>query len=263
MNLEDQLAVALDIAERAGDILKSYFDIDRMAARSKGLRDVLTDADLASERYVVDRLRKAFPADGIVGEEGSDIRQHAGRRWYVDPLDGTLNYSRGIPIWSFSLALFDGGQPLLGVVHDPVRNETFSAYRGAGAWLNTQPIHCSEVSEASSAVVHLTIDFNDESRLEGLEDVQILAPKVLRTRSMGSAALALAYTAAGRFDGMLHRSAHTWDYAAGALLVEEAGGCLSDLEGKPFGEQTVSMAAAGRGELHQALLDLLRRSQDM
>lgn len=254
---DGELATAVDIAERAGEILLSHFDVDRMHARAKGPRDVLTDADLASERYVVGRLKAEFPHDGVIGEEGSDVRAHSARRWYLDPLDGTMNYSRGIPMWCCSLALFDGEQLVLGVIHDPVRRETFHAARGAGAWCGDSPLHCTQVTRLDLAVVHLTIDFNDESRLEGIEDVQIVAPRVLRTRNMGSAALALAYTAAGRFDAMLHRFAHTWDYAAGALLVQEAGGHVSDLTGTPFSEQTSSMAAAGP-QLHQALLDLLR-----
>jgi myo-inositol-1(or 4)-monophosphatase len=229
-----------------------------MGARLKGPRDVVTAADLASERHVLRRLTELFPGDGVVAEEGGRVPAGGGRAWYVDPLDGTMNFSRGIPVWAVSLALFEDGRPALGVVHDPIRQEAFTALAGSGAWCNEEPITCSDVTELSSAVVHVTIDFNDASMLEGVDDIKLVAPRVLRTCNLGSAALALAYVAAGRFDAMLHRFAHAWDYGAGVVLVQEAGGSVTDLRGAPYTSDTFALAAGSTLRLQGSLLDLLR-----
>lgn len=257
LSFEAELDVACAAAREAGSILLSYFATDRVRVRAKGARDVVTAADLASEHHVTGKLKDAFPGDGIVGEEGSNVESSAARRWFVDPLDGTLNYSHAIPIWCVSLALFEGDQPVVGVIHDPLRGETFRAIVGGGAWCNSTRIQTTGETSPRQAVVHLTVDFNDASMLQGLEDIQLLAPQVLRTRNIGSAALALAYVAAGRFDAMLHRFAHTWDYGAGVLLVREAGGRVSDMDGREYTDQTASVLAAGTVGLHAGLLDLL------
>jgi len=246
------------IARDAGRILLSYFGSDLLTTESKGPRDLVTAADLAAEQCILAALTEAFPGDGVVGEEGTNTATTTGRRWYVDPLDGTMNFSQEIPFWCVSIALYQESGAVIGVVHDPIRDETFRAVSGLGAWCNERRIRCSGPERLADAFVHITIDFNERSLLEGLEDVRAVAPRVLRTRNMGSAALALAYVAAGRFDAMLHRSAHTWDYAGGAALILEAGGVVSDLDARPFSESSVSMVAAANAGLHAELLDLIR-----
>jgi myo-inositol-1(or 4)-monophosphatase len=218
----------------------------------------VTAADLESEALLKSRLHAAFPDHGIVGEEGTDTARDAPFCWYVDPLDGTLNFSRRLPVWCVSLALFEGDTALVGVVHDPIRGETFHAARGAGAFCNGIRVHASEQTDPDQALVHITVDFNDQSRDEGLQDLQQLAPAVLRTRNIGSAALALAYVASGRLDAMLHRHAHAWDYGAGVLLVNEAGGAVSTMSGTPWVPAEESIAAGATGALREALLSLLR-----
>jgi myo-inositol-1(or 4)-monophosphatase len=257
VDLRSQLDVAVDVAREAGALALSYFAAGRIDARSKGTRDVVTAADLASEELMVRRLSSAFPNDGLVAEEGSRTVSRGRRRWFLDPIDGTLNYSRGIPIWCVSIGLFDGAEPIIGVVHDPMTDETFAAGRGIGACCNGSPIHCGYTSRAADAVVHLTVDFQDHSLPLGLADMQALAPRVLRTRNLGAVALALAYAAANRLDAVIHRYAHTWDYAAGVLLVREAGGVVSGLDGGPFVQSTSALLAAATPELHAALLDLV------
>lgn len=251
-----ELETAIEIAVRAGEIALSLFLPERMDTRAKGDRDVVTAADMASEAFILARLEAAFPGDGVLGEEGTDVAPGAVRRWCVDPLDGTLNYSRGIPFWSISIALFENDQPVLGVVHDPIRGETFSALAGNGALRNESAIASSDIEELDQSLVHLTVDFNDLSMQVGLQDLQKIAPRVLRTRNMGSAALALAYVAAGRFDAMLHRFAHAWDYGAGVVLIREAGGVVSTMAGEPYDIRAHSMCAAATGSLHRALFDL-------
>jgi myo-inositol-1(or 4)-monophosphatase len=258
VDLAEQLATAIEIAHEAGEIALSYFDTERVGTRAKGERDVVTAADVASEQHMVGRLTEAFPGDGIVAEEGSRVEAAGERRWFLDPIDGTVNYARGVPVWCISLSLFQGKVPLLGVICDPIRREIFSAVRGQGARCNDRTIVSSGIAEPSSALVHITVDFHDDSLLLGLEDVRALAPRVFRTRNLGSAALALAYIAAGRLEGMVHRLANTWDYGAGVLLAQEAGGQATSIGGEEYTDTTRALLAAATPALHRALVDILR-----
>jgi myo-inositol-1(or 4)-monophosphatase len=257
MELRAELEVATEIAREAGRLLLASFGTPGGAGRAKGIKDIITDADVASERLVVQRLAEAFGDDGVVAEEGSRGRAVSGRRWFIDPLDGTVNYSHGIPIWCVSLSLFEGERPVLGVIHDPIRQATFSSVLGGGASLNGKNLRCSQVERAAEAIVHITVDFADEGKLVGLAELQTLAPSIMRVRQIGSVALALAYTAAGLFDAVVHRVANPWDLGAGVLMVQEAGGCASDLEGRPYTETTESALAAATEMLHSELLDRL------
>jgi myo-inositol-1(or 4)-monophosphatase len=257
LNAHDELAATVQIAEEAGQLVLQYFASDEVDVQAKGVRDVVTAADLASEQLIKRRLRQVFPDDGMVGEEGTDVPGTSGRLWYVDPLDGTLNYSRGIPIWCVSLALYRRDEPLVGVIHDPVRRETFSAAAGLGAWCNGHRIETSGVEAWDQAVVHITVDFTEGSLRAGLEDIQVVAPAVLRTRNIGSAALSLAYVAAGRLDAVLHRHAHAWDYGAGVILVQEAGGRVTGLDGAPHTPACETMLAASTEALHGGLLGVI------
>lgn len=256
--LVEEMRFAMEIARRAGRTLLDRFDQADLEVRPKGERDVVTSADLEAEAFLKQSLQERFPEDGFIGEESAGVAGAGVRRWLVDPLDGTLNYSRGLPVWSVSLALFSGDAGLVGVVHDPVRNETFHGAHGLGAFLNGTPIQTTGLEDLERAFVHLTVDFNDQSRREGLADMNRLAPLVLRTRNIGSAALGLAYVAAGRFDAMLHRHANAWDYGAGSILVLEAGGAVSDMHGNPWQAGKASIAAAAGDRLRSRLLDALR-----
>lgn len=260
MSLETELEAAAGIAREAGQLILTYVRGDRMDARAKGQKDVVTAADTASEALVSTRIRTLFPGDGIVAEEGTSEPASSDRRWYVDPLDGTVNFAHRLPIWCVSISLFEGDQPILGVIHDPVLNETFTAARGKGASLNGQPIATSGVSQPEDAFVHLTIDFNPESLWAGLEDIRILAPGVLRTRNIGSAALALAYVACGRFDAMVHRLANTWDYGAGVLLVREAGGSVSQVDGSTYRAEASAVVAASTEDLREGICRMINDS---
>ena len=256
--MQPEIEAVAGIARQAGAIVLSYFRTDRMAAREKGERDVVTAADIAAERLIVDRLRSIFPQDGIVAEEGSRAVSRGSRVWYIDPLDGTLNYSRGIPIWCVSIGLFEDGLPTLGVIYDPTRDEVFCASTGKGAWRDEERLRCSGVKASADAFIHLTVDFKDPHLLVGIDDLEVLAPAVLRTRNLGSAALALAYVAAGQLDAMVHRSASTWDYCAGIALIREAGGVVTAMDGRPYVEGEESMLAAATPELHAELLTRLQ-----
>jgi myo-inositol-1(or 4)-monophosphatase len=258
MRAQDQLRAADDVAREAGALALSYFRSERLTARAKGARDLVTAADTASEELIIRRLGDLFPGDGVIAEEGGRVTSSTDRVWYVDPLDGTLNYARGLPLWSISVALVEEDRPVLGVVYDPVRDEMFSGYRGSGAWCNGAPLTGSGVGRPQDAFVHITVDFKDGGNLTGLEDLQRIAPHVMRTRNLGSAALALAYVAAGRLDAMLHRFAYPWDYAAGVVLIEGAGGIVTRITGEPYTVREHAVLAAGTQALHECLLDALQ-----
>lgn len=262
MELEHELEVAEAVARETGEVLLARVDPGKMGARAKGERDVVTAADFAGEAHSYRRLNEAFPEDGIIGEEGSRLLANAGRRWCIDPLDGTVNYAHGIPLWCVSISLFEGSQPVLGVVHDPLRGETFSAARYLGARCNGASISTSGRTRPADAMVHITVDFREESLHSGLEDLTALAPRVLRTRNLGSAALALSYVAAGRLDAMLHRHAYPWDYGAGIVLVQEAGGAATGIAGEQYSVDTSAVAVAATEPLRAILVEVIREGQD-
>jgi myo-inositol-1(or 4)-monophosphatase len=260
MPVQDELAATIDIATEAAELVLSYVGGDRLAVQAKGVGDVVTAADIASETLIASRLRELFPDDGVVGEEGASIQSTSGRTWYVDPLDGTMNFSRSVPLWCVSLALFEGDEPLLAVIRDPITRETFSARRGLGSFCNGIRISTSGVKELGDSLVHITVDLKDLGDSAGLDDIVALSPRVLRTRNIGSAALALAYVAAGRFDAMVHRFAQPWDYAAGVLLIREAGGVVTDLRGDAYTPSTPDVCAGANDRLATGIRTLLSQS---
>ena len=231
------LAVAERAARDAGEILMRHFGhIDPAAIRTKSsARDLVTEADVASERAIVALLRESFPDHAIEAEEEvHDARGgHVGRpRWFVDPLDGTVNFVHRLPAFAVSIALYVGLQPEVAVVHLPRLDETFTATRGGGAFLNGAPIRVSPTSSLSDAILATGFPYRrNELANDNLENFNRFYLDVRDIRRMGSAAMDLAYVAAGRIDGFweLHLAPH--DVAAGALLVREAGGVVCDADG--------------------------------
>jgi myo-inositol-1(or 4)-monophosphatase len=248
------LDVVTVLAAEAGRVAMSYFRSNHIGTREKGSNDVVTAADLACEQILREGLSTAFPDDGIIGEEGTAIRSTSGREWYIDPIDGTLNYSRGLSVWCLSIAALDEHGPVLAVIHDPIRGDTYRAARDRGAIRNGERLRVSGQVDPTRALVHVTIDFEEPARGQSMSDLAALAPRVLRTRNLGSAALALAYVASGELDAMIHRKAHTWDYAAGVLLIQEAGGSVTDLRGRAFDSSTTALVAASSEALRRELL---------
>lgn len=204
--------------------------------------DLVSDADRAAEQLIVDILRSGRPHDGILAEEGSEAAAGSGRRWLVDPLDGTTNFLYGYPAWSVSVALDDDRGGLVGVVHDPLRRETFAAERGAGARLNGSPIAVRDHGRLDTALVATGFGYRRELRSRQADALTRILPRVRDIRRGGSAAQDLAWLAAGRLDGYFERGLNPWDWAAGRLLVTEAGGRVETLPGEPQG-----MVAAGPG----------------
>jgi len=226
------LETAVEIAREAGAVLMARFD-RRIAIESKGEYDLVTEADRASERLIVERLSLQFPSHGIVAEEGGGHEGMSGFRWYVDPLDGTTNFAHGFPCFNVTMALESAGELIAGVIFDPVRDEMFTAERGAGAFLNTKRIHVSEVAKLADSLVATGFPSRKRHLHVNIHFYHQLAMVTHGIRRCGSAAIDLAYVACGRLDAFWEIGLNPWDMAAGLLLVAEAGGRYSDMHGQP------------------------------
>jgi fructose-1,6-bisphosphatase/inositol monophosphatase family enzyme len=197
--------------------------------------DLVSDADRDAERLIRDVLARERPDDALLAEEGTREEGDSGRRWIFDPLDGTVSYLYGYPQWCVSVALEDAGDTAVGVVYDPNRDELFAAERGAGATLGGSPIRVRESPPLAEALVATGFGYESDWRAAQADVVRRVLPAVRDIRRAGSAALDLAWLAAGRLDAYYERGLNAWDWAAGSLLVREAGGAVEELAGDPFG----------------------------
>lgn len=245
-------------ALRAGALLRARYRERQEVQRKSSDVDLVTAVDRESESLILDVLTREFPAHGIVAEESPPKAGTDSHRWYIDPLDGTTNFAHGVPHFAVSIALARGDDLILALVHDPIRQETFTAMQGTGARLNGVPIHASQVTTLDQAL--LATGFPVDRRLRAPHYVpffQMALERAQCVRRGGSAALDLCYVATGRFDGFWEPKLRPWDTAAGRLIIEEAGGRVSDFSGGPHrldGEET----AASNGRIHGELLALLR-----
>lgn len=226
------LQVAVVLCEEAGALLLERFEGDRTRGVSSKSTptDLVSEADLASERAIATRLAQLRPDDGLLGEEGEDQQGSSGMRWVVDPLDGTVNFLFGIPQWSVSVAVQDSaGITVAGAVFDPCRREMWTAESGGVPKLNGTPIEGSGSSDLSTAMIATGLAYDAQVRAAQGEVLAKLIPKVRDLRRLGSAALDLAWTAAGRYDAYFERSMKIWDVAAGTLICERAGLRITEL----------------------------------
>jgi myo-inositol-1(or 4)-monophosphatase len=253
-----ELRVAESLARSAGKRMARQrltgFSVDY-----KGANDPVTDIDVDIETFLQNELVENFPEDEIVGEEletapGSG---EAKRTWYVDPIDGTLNFSRNLPMFCTSIALQVDGESVVGVIYDPRRDELFSARRGHGAMVDGTPMQTSDVGELEDALLVTGFPRSlDEAETDNVMEFVRLTRESRGVRRLGSAALDLAYVAAGRLDGFWEFHLNPWDTAAGYLLVEEAGGEVTDTRGG-FYDGHQSSVLATNGHLHEAIIDEL------
>ncbi len=265
MAYEELLAVAKTSAEAAGQLAKQKLAQPRTVT-SKGFRDIVTDADFAAQALITDTIQQAFPSHGFLTEEADDSLSAEGEIiWIIDPIDGTTNYSRGLPNFCVSVAALDPsiGQGydaiVAGVIYDPSRDELFSAIKGQGAQLNGQPMSVSPVTALPEAVVAFDWSRYQQFRLTIHELLVPLSKQAGWMRSIGTAALAMAWTAAGRFDGYLSFKLRQWDLAAGVLLTREAGGRVTD----PMGEKIAWISAGtpalfSNRHIHSQLTQLIQ-----
>jgi myo-inositol-1(or 4)-monophosphatase len=242
-----------EIAREAGVLLMNYFH-QHVKIEYKGDVDLVTVADRKSEALILERIRTRWPSHDVIGEEGARIETGSDFRWYVDPLDGTTNFAHGFPVFCVSLALEHQGQRIAGVVYDPTRPELFSAERGSGAYLNGERIHVSKTSNLAESLLATGFPSHKRHKNPNIFFYHQITLRTHGVRRAGSAALDLASVAAGRFDGFWEFNLNPWDTAAGVLIVEEAGGRISDFHGGEF-QLNSRETVASNGIVHQALLD--------
>jgi myo-inositol-1(or 4)-monophosphatase len=256
------------LARGAGRILKEAFSRPRSVERKTGHNDMVTDADKASEAYLIAEVRRRFPGHAILAEESGSVDGHGGDVvWVMDPLDGTTNYAHGFPHFNVSVAAVPagGGAALAGCVYDPLRDEAFLAGRGMGAWVTSGAVsttlRVSRCPALQDALLATGFPY-DKARHDDNNHAEHRAinVQVHGVRRAGAAALDLAYVAAGRLDGYWEAHLQPWDLAAGALLVLEAGGVVTGYQGQPFDGSQSAVVTAGPG-LHAALLSAVNQAR--
>ncbi len=252
--MDSFLETASGIAREAGALLANYLE-RHIGFELKGDFDLVTEADRASERLIVERLESHYPTHAIVAEEGGGQTGSSEYRWYVDPLDGTTNFAHGFPMFNATLALERAGELIAGVIFDPLRNELFTAERGSGACLNGRRIQVSKVSQIESSLVATGFPSRKRHQNVNVHFYYQLAMQSHGVRRAGAAALDLAYVACGRLDAFWEFKLKPWDVAAGILLIREAGGACSDMYGAPVDLRGPHILT-DNGLLHQPILDL-------
>jgi len=231
----------------------------RFQVREKSPRDLVTDADMASEAAICEVISAAFPDHGILGEESAVATElEKPYCWLIDPLDGTTNYAHGYPCYAVSIAVAHRDELKAGVVLDPERDECFAAAVGAGATLNNAPFSTSEIQALDQSVVAISLPPQLRDDSPDLRSFLRIAPQSQAVRRTGSAALNLAYVACGRMEGHWAHEIHVWDGAAGVLLVREAGGVATACDGGPYDLQKGDYLAAATPQLHRTLLELIQ-----
>ncbi len=254
--MDTMLEFAINLARRAGVLLLSMFEGQR-DVRLKSPFELVTDADHASEALVVSAIRRQYPDHAIVAEESGGVAAEAGYTWLLDPLDGTNNYAHGLPIFSVSLALLRDGALLLGVIYDPTRDELFAAESGQGVRCNGRRIRVSENSSLAASLLATGFPYDYATNPDNnAREFTTLAGRVQGIRRPGSAALDLAYVAMGRFDAFWELRLQPWDSAAGALLVSEAGGRVTDWRGGSWNPWSDRLLASN-GRIHDELIQAL------
>jgi myo-inositol-1(or 4)-monophosphatase len=254
--MRDYVQTAEEAARRAGHILRAWSS--KFTVREKSRANLVTEADEASQAAIFEFIRGRYPHHGFCGEEGLMIENRdSPYRWVIDPLDGTTNYVHGFPYYAVSIGLEHQDEVIVGAVFDPIRDEMFLAARGEGASLNRRPLKCSDISELHQALVIASLPTSTsrtDIAVQRFLNVLPLAQTVQRT---GSAALNLANVAAGRIDGFWSTSLKPWDMAAGILIVQEAGGQISKIDGTVFCLEESDLLATNGSNLHQQLIQAL------
>ena len=229
---QDFIAPMQELAREAGALLMSFFG--KVSIEYKGDVDLVTEADRASEKLVVERIRKQWPNHDLIGEEGSRRETGSDFRWYIDPLDGTTNFAHGYPVFCISMALEYKRERIAGVIYDPTRDEMFAAARGSGAELNGRPARVSKTRLLKESLVATGFPSHKRHKNPNINFYHQITLRSHGVRRAGSAALDLCYVACGRYDGYWEFNLNAWDTAAGVLLVEEAGGKVTNFKGGPF-----------------------------
>jgi myo-inositol-1(or 4)-monophosphatase len=253
------LNFAIETAREAGQILLDK--LGKITVSKKGDINLVTEADLASEKHIVEKIRSHYPKHSILAEESGEsvalIDGDKRWKWIIDPLDGTTNYAHGYPCFCVTIALEHDGEIVIGVTYDPTRNETFSAEKGQGASLNNKSVRVSDTEKLSEALIVTGFPYDIGQRDNFARHLTDFLLKSRGVRRDGSAAIDMAYVACGRFDGFWEEGLNPWDVAAGVLFIEEAGGRVSYYDDSPFSIYAPPICASN-GLIHSEMLELLR-----
>jgi myo-inositol-1(or 4)-monophosphatase len=253
------LNFAIETALDAGRLLLEKFGRG-IAVSKKGDINLVTEADLASEALIIERIKSHYPKHSILAEESGEavvLGGDASSKWIIDPLDGTTNFAHGYPCWCVTLALEHGGEIVVGVTYDPTRNELFAAERGRGPTLNNQPIRVSTAEKLGDALLVTGFPYDIKQRADLARHLTEFLVSSRGVRRDGSAAIDMAYVACGRFDGFWEAGLKPWDMAAGVLLIEEAGGQVSYYDGSRHSIYKPPICASN-GLIHSQMLEILR-----
>lgn len=245
---------ATELAKNAGSLVKKHFEqkLDKIKKDEEG-RDFVTKADLELEKLIINNIKKEFPDHNILAEESNSLVSPSGFTWIIDPLDGTTNFSRNLPFFTISIALAKNDKVILGVVYNPINDELFYAEKGNGAFLNLKRIIVSKNNSLSQSIISQSFDYSNEKRKDNIQNIQKIFFLIDGFRLLHSTALELCYVASGRYDGYIISSANPWDIAAGALIVEEAGGSVTKFNGAQW-ELMRPRIVATNGLIHEELL---------
>jgi len=246
------------LARQSGQILRDGYEKDHQVDY-KGLIDLVTEVDHQSEAFLIGEIQRLFPDHGILAEESGSLDGHAEHLWLIDPLDGTVNYAHGVPIFCVSIAYAHKGQVILGAIYDPMRDEMFTAERGQGSWLNGRPLKVAQAAELVKSLLVTGFPYDTwTSKRNNFDYFAKLGKLTQGVRRLGSAAIDLCYVAAGRLDGYWELSLKPWDIAAGGLIAEEAGAKVTSVSGGPDYINPPQSVLAANPALHAKLLVELR-----
>jgi myo-inositol-1(or 4)-monophosphatase len=244
------------IAREAGALLLEKFK-QRIGFTYKGDVDLVTEADKAAEKLITDRIRQQYPGHGVFGEEGTRTNLDSDYRWYIDPLDGTTNFAHGFPVFCVSLGLEFKGERVAGVLYDPTRDEVFAAEKGSGAFLNGERMQVSKVNNLAECLTGTGFPSHKRHKNPNIYFYHVITLRTHGVRRAGSAALDLANIAAGRLDAFWEFNLNPWDTAAGVVLVEEAGGKVTRMDGSEWQIDSRETLATN-GIVHEAMMDVMR-----
>jgi myo-inositol-1(or 4)-monophosphatase len=253
----DLLQFATQIAVEAGDLLKSEHHKPR-DIRHKGDIDLVTEMDLKAEALIIKAIQASFPGHSILAEESGDTHAHASSEylWVIDPLDGTTNYAHGLPIYCVSVGLLKDNKPYLGVIYAPELGELYTAQIGQGAKLNGKSLTVSQTTDLASSLLVTGFPYDVQTQKTNLADFEKFTLQVRAVRRLGSAAIDLAWVAAGRFDGFWEAKLSPWDVFAGHVILTEAGGQITDYQGQELG-LNLKPILASNGHIHISMMNLL------
>jgi len=247
----------LKATEAGANELKRFFNNGFTVSNKEGINNLVTEADLASEKAIISVIKTAFPDHFILSEEAGELKMDSEYKWIIDPIDGTVNFANGIPLCCVSIGLEQNGKIILGAVYNPIMNEFFFAERGSGATLNDKKIVVSNKTEIAKSCLVTGFPYTYLDSINGPLDVfGRFIRKGIAVRRLGSAAIDLCWVAAGRFDGFYEHSLNAWDSAAGFLIVEEAGGKITDFKGEHYSPYQPHILATN-GQIHAEMLEVI------